>query len=153
MYINIFEKEKHRFFDLSEKKVKDEKYSFSCFTESGIKTYVCGKEDVIEAFKMNEYADLIKNKHKLMKYNLRLILVHSELEDSELYKLQLLLLGNHIFDMTLCEKPRENHIETEELKEPEIWEVTNLESFYKGLETFQLEAKNIPQEFIDFVEK
>ena len=52
---------------------------------------------------MNEYTDLIKNKHKLMKYNLRLILVHSELEDSELYKLQLLLLGNHIFDMlTFC---------------------------------------------------
>ena len=55
--------------------------------------------------------------------------------------------------MTLCEKPRENHIETEELKEPEIWEVTNLESFYKGLETFQLKAESIPQEFIDFVEK
>lgn len=152
MYINIFEKEGHKFFDLSEKKVKDEKYSFSCFTESGIKTYVCGKEDILQTFRMNEYADLIKNKHKLMKYDLRLILVHSELEDSELYKLQLLLLGNHIFDMTLCEKPRENHIETKDLKDPEIWEVTDLESFYRGLETFKLQATNIPQEFIDFVE-
>jgi len=153
MYLNIFEKDKHRFFDLSEKKVKDEKYSFSCFTAEGIKTYVCGKEDIIDKFKMNEYSDLIRHKHKLLKYGLRTLIVHSELEDSELYKLQLMLLNNHIFDMTICEIERDTHIETDQLEEPAIWEVTDLDSFKEGLAHFGLKANHIPQEFIDFVEK
>ena len=143
MFLYFFKKKNKELYTFLDEPIDKRAVDFILPDKKGLNKVRCKSKDIIDFYEIDSYNDMAMIKQELKdKYGFRVLLIKAELEECDLYKLNLMLLGNIFFDVVLKQVDRELRTETEE---PQIWEVFNKESALEGMVNFGLQ-NDIPDD-------
>lgn len=143
MYLYFFKKQNKIYYSIVDDEIGKKAIEFILPSKKGLTKIRCKSKHIIDEYVIDSYRDITKNKQELKeKYKFRILLIKSELPESDLYKMQLMILDNIFFDVMLKDVECERRDET---TEPQIWEALNKDSAIEGMNLFNLND-DIPDE-------